>query len=206
VTERDAVRRGYDDLEERYADARPGGAREVALLEEFLEPLSDAARVLDAGCGAGVPILRAVSSAATALGLDFSREQLRLAAANAPRASLVQGDMTSLPVSDGVFDAVIAYHSLIHVPFEDHQTVADEFARVLRPGGRLLVSEGPCEWSGSNPDWLGSGVEMQWDIAGADATRDHLRSADFSVTEEWDHRPSEESGEHWRFFAAQLGP
>jgi ubiquinone/menaquinone biosynthesis C-methylase UbiE len=204
VADRDIVRRGYDDLEESYDAVRSEDGRDIALLDEFLTSLSNSARVLDAGCGAGAPILREASASAAVIGLDFSREQLRLATANAPQASLVQGDMTALPVSDNTFDAVIASHSLIHIPSEGHQTVINEFARVLQSDGRVLVSEGPREWSGSNLDWLGSGVEMQWSIAGADATRDHLRNAGFTVTTEWGLQPSDQDGEHWIFFAAQL--
>lgn len=53
--------------------------------------------------------------------------------------------MTALPLGDDVVDAVVAYHSLIHIPFEAHQTVIEEFSRVLRPDGRVLVSEGYME-------------------------------------------------------------
>jgi len=141
MTERDTVRRGYDELQEGYAAVRSGDGRDVAILEEFLTPLSRSARLLDAGCGPGSPVLREVSAKATAFGLDFSREQLRLASGNAPRASLVQGDMTALPLGNDIFDAVVAYHSLIHIPFEAHRTVIEEFSRILRPGGRLLISE-----------------------------------------------------------------
>lgn len=205
MTERDAVRRGYDDLGDAYAAERSDHGPEITVLDRFLDSLPDSALVLDAGCGPGAPVLRRTSAAATAIGLDFSREQLRLATGNAPRATLVQGDMTALPFADGAFDAVTAYHALIHVPLDEHRTVLDEFARVLRPGGRVLLSEGPDEWSGSTSDWLGSDVGMQWSIAGADATRERLRDAGFTVTSEWDLRKPTEDGEEWVFFAARLG-
>ncbi|NIS29986.1 MAG: methyltransferase type 11, partial [Actinobacteria bacterium] len=57
-------------------------------------------------------------------------------------------------------------------------------ARELRPGGRLLVSEGADEWVGDNPDWLDTGVRMEWAVAGADATRAQLRAAGFEVEAE----------------------
>ncbi len=146
-----------------------------------------------------------VEAEAMAVGVDFSREQLRLATRNAPDASLAQGDMTNLPFRDGTFDAVTAYHSLIHVPMDEHRAAIEEFARVLCPDGRLLVSEGPGEWSGENPNWLESGVEMQWDIAGADATRKQLRDAGFDVLGEWSvaNALAGDDG-HWVFFSAQL--
>lgn len=59
--------------------------------------------------------------------------------------------MADLPFADGVFDAVIAYWSLIHVPTEEHQTVIDEFARVLRPGGRVRSAKGPMNGSVKTP-------------------------------------------------------
>jgi SAM-dependent methyltransferase len=113
--------------------------------------------------------------------------------------------MTDLPFRDGTFNAIIAYHSLIHVPMDEHRAAIEEFARVLRPGGRLLVSEGPAEWSGENPDWLESGVEMQWDIAGADATRRQLRDAGFDVLDERSVANALVGDDgHWVFFSAQL--
>lgn len=205
MVDKDAVRRGYDDLAETYATGRSEDGRGMDVLARFLASLPKPARILDAGCGQGTPVLRQLSTVATATGVDFSRKQLGLAAENVPDASLVKGDMTRLPVYDGVFDAVTAYHSLIHIPLEDHQTVIDEFARVLRPDGQLLLSEGPDEWSGTNPNWLDSGVEMQWSIAGADATREHIQNAGFTVTNEWGVTDTfAEDEEQWVFFAAQL--
>jgi len=85
--------------------------------------------------------------------------------------------MARLPILDSTVDAVLALHSLIHVPAGEHQTVIDEFARVLRPGGGLLVSEGPGEWEGANPNWLNAGTEMQWHVAGVETTRTHFETA-----------------------------
>lgn len=205
MVDKDTVRRGYDDVAETYATERSEDGRGMDVLGQFLASLPKPARILDAGCGQGTPVLRQLSTVATATGVDFSRKQLGLATENVPEASLVQGDMTKLPVSDSVFDAVTAYHSLIHIPLEDHQTVIDEFARVLRPDGQLLLSEGADKWTGTNPNWLDSAVEMQWNIAGADATREHLQNAGFTVTNEWDVTNTfSEDEEQWVFFTAQL--
>lgn len=187
VTERDAVRRAYDRLAETYAAERSDDAG-AARLDRLLASLSPDARVLDAGCGGGTPVLAALAGETRAVGLDFSGEQLRLAAGNAPTVALVRGDMTSLPFREGSFDAVTALHSLIHVPLDQHRTVLEEFARVLALGGLLLLTEGEEEWVGENPDWLGTGTGMRWEIAGREATCEGLEETGFEVIEEWDRR------------------
>lgn len=230
MVDRNAVRRAYDDVSETYAAKRSenGNGRGAKILTEFLDSLSDPSSVLDAGCGQGTPVLEELSASTAAFGVDFSREQLRLAAANVPDAALVQGDMTTLPFDDAAFDAVVAYWSLIHVPMDDHQAVIDEFARVLRPGGRILLCEGTNEWIGENPDWLESGVTMAWNIAGAETTRDQLQSAGFAIEDKWgapevlegndereqeqeqaqddaDHEDEDDDDDFpWTFFAARL--
>jgi ubiquinone/menaquinone biosynthesis C-methylase UbiE len=188
-----------------YTESRAADSRGLDILDDFLDSLPADVRILDAGCGPGGPLGRTVDAVATAIGLDLSREQLALAAETAPTAALLQGDMTALPFEDGVFDAVLAYHSLIHVPLDAHQDVLDEFARVLAPGGRVLVSEGTDEWTGTNPDWLDSGVEMQWEIAGAETTREQLERAGFWITEVWTPTQTFDGDEEqWVFFAAEL--
>lgn len=214
MVEKDAVRRAYDQMGEIYAAQRSGHDRGTEILRQFLDSLSEPGRILDAGCGQGTPILSRVSTSATAIGVDFSRGQLRLADENVTDALLVQGDLTDLPFRDSVFDAVVAFWSVIHVPMDEHQAVFDEFTRVLRPGGRALVCEGTTEWIGENSDWLESGVEMQWNIAGADATREQLRTAGFTIVQccgapetlENDEESTEDDDLPWTFFDVQIDP
>jgi len=200
MVDKETVRRGYDAVAEVYTAARSTEGPGVDILAAFLDSLGASARVLDAGCGQGWPVDRELSS----VGVDLSRAQLRGAVDSASTASVVQGDMVRLPISDGVVDAVTAYHSLIHIPTAQHQAVIDEFARVLRPGGRVLVTEGTGEWSGTNPDWLDTGVGMQWHIAGADATRAQLVEAGFVITNEWSVSETLDGDEEWVFLAGRL--
>ncbi|AEH35531.1 class I SAM-dependent methyltransferase [Halopiger xanaduensis] len=207
MVDKDAVRRGYDGLAETYAAQRDPDGGEWRMLERLRERLPSGAQVLDAGCGQGDPVLRRLDDdpAVEATGVDFSRQQLRFASEAAPNVALAQGDITSLPVADSAFDAVTAFHSLIHVPETQHRAVVDEFARVLRPGGLALLTEGTADWQGANSDWLETGVEMQWYIAGADATREQLRAAGFTVRDErlvGDELADEEAS--WTVFLAQL--
>jgi SAM-dependent methyltransferase len=122
MVDKDVVIDGYDDVASTYTEGRSLGDEERAALGSFLDSISADSRVLDAGCGGGEPVLRELTSQSQkALGLDFSAAQLGLAASNAPEARLLRGDMTRLPLADGSLDAVLAYHSLIHVPADEHR-------------------------------------------------------------------------------------
>lgn len=184
MTDRNAVRRGYDALAEDYQRARGDSARDEELLADLAERLPATPRVLDAGCGDGRPASTWFGDDEVA-SLDFSRAQLELARERLSTGRLVQGDMTSLPFAADSFDAVCAFNSFIHIPDEEHETVLQEFRRVLRPDGWLLFTTGCSNWDGENADWLESGVAMEWDILGLDETRTLLEDVGFSVEDAW---------------------
>lgn len=207
MVEKDTVRRGYDDVADAFAARRSFDAAERTLLEGFLEKLPPSPLLLDAGCGPGTPDLRALTERypePPPIGLDLSATQLGLAADAAPGATLVQGDFTHVPLEAASVDGVVSLYSLIHAPAAQHQQAIAEFARVLRPGGRLLLSEGTGEWEGRNPDWLDTDAEMAWHIAGADTTRRQLRDAGFAIETERTVSDVLVEGESWTFFEAVL--
>lgn len=207
MVEKEVVIRGYDNVAEAYDEERSPSSAEREALTSFLDELSPGSRVLDAGCGGGEPVLEQLThQSQTAIGLDFSRRQLEMALSNAPDARLLCGDMARIPLAGDTVDAVLAYHSLIHVPAAEHETVIEEFARVLRPGGRLLVSEGPEKWQGTNPDWLDAGAEMQWYIAGAETTRAQLANAGFRIENEYGapNTLADDEDASWIFFESTL--
>jgi SAM-dependent methyltransferase len=178
LAQRRAVRDGYDELADAYATERDA-ADHTELLERFLAETPDG-RVLDAGCGAGQPVLSRLESERDAVGMDFSREQVARAS-DVAAGRVVQGDMTALPFRDDAFAAATAFYSVIHVPFDQHRTVYDEFARVLEPGGLLLVTVGAEDWTGRNDDWLDSGTPMEWSHYGLAESRRLLEAAGFEV-------------------------
>ncbi len=98
--------------------------------------------LLDIGTGTGRMIELLGPAAAQALGVDRSSEMLRLARVKLDKAgiadaSLRQADMYSLPLDAGSADSVII-HQVLHYAQAPAAAIA-EAARVLRPGGRLLV-------------------------------------------------------------------
>lgn len=126
-------------------ELHPGGEDLTRRCLELIGVESDD-RLLDVASGTGSTALLAAGEAGCeAVGVDYGSgavaEANRLAAERglAERASFVQGDAEALPFADASFDAVICECSLCTFP--DKPTAVAEIARVLRPGGRLVVSD-----------------------------------------------------------------
>jgi len=98
---------------------------------------------LDLGTGSGLAAIAAARHAARVVGLDLSRRLLEQARANSASLGLgnvdfVQGDMHTLSFAAGTFDVVLAAFSFNHT---DPSHSFSEAARVLVPGGRLVIQE-----------------------------------------------------------------
>jgi len=115
---------------------------ERELILEMAGPL-EGRHVLDVGCGDGAYSLAAAEAGASVTGVDTSPEMLEAAQKRAKeqglRVALQVGDARSLPFSDGTFDVVLAVTVLCFI--EEADGVVDEMARVVRPGGRIVVGE-----------------------------------------------------------------
>jgi arsenite methyltransferase len=140
--------------------------------------LHEGEAVLDLGSGAGADVLisaRRVGPTGRAIGLDMTDEMLALARANAAQAGVanvefVKGYIEAIPLPDDSVDVVIS-NCVINLS-ADKPTVLREAARVLRPGGRLAVSDVIAD---AGMDEATRADMAQWTgcIAGA-LTRDEL--------------------------------
>jgi len=139
------VREGYAEWAKQYdgeAQANPLIALEEPVTLEVVGEVAGV-DVLDAACGTGRYALRLAEAGARLCGVDASGEMLAHAQRKANERGLSvdlrQADLRALPFDDESFDLVISALALCHVP--DLRPVMAEFARVLRPGGRLLISD-----------------------------------------------------------------
>ncbi len=99
-------------------------------------------RILDAGCGNGRYskfLLKSADPDAVLTSFDYSRQMLHRARKRlqTPRVTQVAADLTRLPYADQSFDAAVCGWVLEHLP--DPRPGLGELARVLRPGGKLLL-------------------------------------------------------------------
>lgn len=164
----DIVRSGYDAIGPRYREwsrADPTRLAYVALLTSRVAP---GAVVLELGCGTGDPATRLLSEQYRVVGVELSWGQLALARSYAPRATLVQADMTRLSVRPGSVDAVASFLALGHLPAAAHAPLLTAVGGWLRPGGLLVTSVPLAAEEGVEEGWLG--VPMFFAGIGTDAS------------------------------------
>jgi SAM-dependent methyltransferase len=151
-------------------ELHPGGAALTRRTFELAE-LRAGERLLDVACGAGTSVLLAASEfGADATGVEYGDDLLRAARAaastsgHAEHVHFLHGDAETLPVADDEFDVVLCECALCTFP--DQRRAVAEFRRVLRPGGRLALSDVVVE-GGSLPAALTGAIATIACIGGA---------------------------------------
>ncbi|MEV7601324.1 class I SAM-dependent methyltransferase [Kitasatospora sp. NPDC089797] len=130
---------GYAEWAQRY-DSLPSAFIQVE--EPVLHGLLDglpAGVALDAACGTGRQTAALLARGHRTIGVDQSPEMIARARERAPEAGFRIGQLEALPLDDASVDLAVCSMALTHLP-ELTGAIA-EFARVLRPGGRLVVSD-----------------------------------------------------------------
>ena len=114
------------------------------------------AKVLDLGCGTGNPIAEhIVERGFRVVGVDQSKELLKIAKTVVPEAELIHGDMVEIEFTEK-FAAAVAWDSVFHVERRLHSAVYRKLANSLEIGGRLLLSVGGSDAEDSASDDSGA--------------------------------------------------
>ena len=140
-----SVQHAYDTVAEDYAtylpDTRVEAPLDLAMIDAFAEAVmwGDDSRVLDAGCGAGRMSRYLGERGCLVEGVDLSSTMVALARRDHRDLTFAVGSLTELPYPDDQFAGVMLWYSIIHTPPGGQGRIFAEAARVLRPGGHLLV-------------------------------------------------------------------
>ncbi|MFJ4191094.1 class I SAM-dependent methyltransferase [Kitasatospora sp. NPDC089509] len=140
-----AVRVSYDTVAADYLRlvVPPEGMDPVsrAMIAAFAELVreSGGGEVADLGCGPGRITAYLHNLGLSAFGVDVSGEMIALARRAYPELRFTVGSMGALEVADGSLGGILAWYSVHHTPADQLPALFGEFARVLAPGGHLLL-------------------------------------------------------------------
>lgn len=174
----DIVENGYDRIAQDYHDQRDK-FKSDELLHNYAALLPPGGRLLDVGCGAGIPVVKSLVNAGYEVtGVDISSSMLQLARVHVPRARFLKMDMSRLGFRPASFDGLSAFYSFFHIPEQEQFQVIASFSRLLRPAGVLLFCTGVDAWEGVE---LFHGAPMYWSNPGHEVTRTRVLKAGFEL-------------------------
>ncbi|MFF8308537.1 class I SAM-dependent DNA methyltransferase [Streptomyces lydicus] len=140
-----ATREAYDAIASTYAQMFHDTLRERPLERALLSAFAELVRtnggggVADLGCGPGHVTAHLHGLGLSAFGVDASPVMVELAREAHPGLRFDVGSMAALDIEDGTLGGVLSRWSVIHTPPQDLPAILSEIARVLAPGGHLLV-------------------------------------------------------------------
>ena len=189
---KETVKAGYNQIADRYLAGRKRDSEDIRLLEELITRLPKGAKVLDAGCGAGIPISQRLSELFDVTGVDFSEAQIKFARENVPNAIFLCEDMTELDFPENIFDGIVSYYSIIHIPREEHQSLLTNFYRMLKPGGYALLCLGAEHLIDDFEDNF-FGARMYWSHFDSETYLKMLKECGFTIL--WSRRVADSTCE-----------
>src|SRR3954468_19430453 len=129
---------GYAEKVRGLLDGKPYLRASLALFAELVHG-AGGGPVADVGCGPGYVTAHLHDAGVDAFGIDLSREMIAIARRDYPDLRFEVGTMTDLHLADGSVAGIVAFWSVIHVPDHAVPGVFEQFRRVLRSRGPLLL-------------------------------------------------------------------
>ncbi|MFD5074215.1 class I SAM-dependent DNA methyltransferase [Streptomyces sp. NPDC058371] len=155
----------FDAIGDRYDEAFPHKEGQVSAGEWLIESLEAGSRVLDLGCGTGVPTARQLADAGLeTVGVDLSGEMVKLAREYAPEATFHQADIADLRPGGGLdlgrFDAVAAFFSLLMLPRAEIPHALQTIRHLLAPDGLFALSMVEADVDDFSIPFLGNTIRV----------------------------------------------
>ncbi len=183
----DNTRAGYDSVAAKYADTffhelahKP---LDCELLTRLVSLVGNLGPICDMGCGPGQIARFLQDRGAQALGVDLSPGLIAEARRLSPDIEYHTGNMLALEVTDNAWGGIAAFYSIIHLPEGRIADALREFWRVLRPGGRLLLSFHVGDKVFHRDDWWGQRVSLDFHFLAPERIEASLHEIGFNLEE-----------------------
>jgi SAM-dependent methyltransferase len=188
----DADATGYAEKVDGLLEAHPFLRASLALFADLVRD-AGGGPVADVGCGPGYVTQHLHDLGVDAFGIDLSPKMIALARRDHPELRFEVGTMTDLDLPDHSVAGILAFWSVIHVPDAAVPTVFEQFRRVLRPDGRLLVGFHVGDQTvHSSEGYTGRPIDVDTYRRRPDVVAGWLRDAGFTIDGELLMRPDDE--------------
>lgn len=135
------IAKAYNKIAAKYRDARSSNTG-MTYIKGFESDLVRPARILDLGCGTGVPVTKYLVECGHCVhGIDISDKMIELARITVPKATFEVADLTVWS-SNNQYDAVTAWDSLFHISADLHKGILQKIYAMLAFDGSFLFSAG----------------------------------------------------------------
>jgi ubiquinone/menaquinone biosynthesis C-methylase UbiE len=185
MTSSDPLSTSYDrvaaDYTARIADELAGKPLDRALLQAFAEQVCTLGPVADLGCGPGHVAAFLAASGVQVEGFDLSQGMISQARQRYPTLTFRQGDMRSLAVADATFGGIAAFYSIIHLNEDELALAFQEWWRVLRPSGLVLIAFHIGEHVVHLDEWWQHAVDLDFRFLPVDTVTTALAHAQFTI-------------------------
>ena len=183
---------GYAEKVRGSLDGNPYLRASLSLFAELVRA-AGGGPVADVGCGPGYVTRHLHDLGVDAFGIDLSPEMIAIARRDYPVLRFEVGTMTDLDLLDDSVTGVLAFWSVIHVPDHGVPGVLEQFRRVLRAGGPLLVGfHVGNEKRHRSEGYSGRSINVDSYRRRPDQVASWLREAGFTIEAELVMRPDEE--------------
>lgn len=177
----------FDAIGDRYDEAFPHKEGQVASAEWLVKSLPAGSRVLDLGCGTGLPTARQLAEASfQVVGVDLSDRMVALAHDNVPTGVFHRADIADLrpsgPRDLGPFDAVTAFFALLMLPRAEIPLALETVHHLLNPGGLFALSMVEADVDDFSIPFIGSTIRVSGYLR--EELREVVEAAGFEIVEE----------------------
>jgi SAM-dependent methyltransferase len=185
---------GYDPVAEDYAreycDEMSKKPFDRKMLDWLAEKVNALGTICDLGCGAGQVAGYLRSRGATVCGIDLSSEMVKQARRLNPEIDFKQGDMLALTnVAENSFGGIAAFYSIIHIPRPSLVDALREMKRVLRTGGKLLLTFHIGREDRHISEWWNKPVSLDFYFFETEEMKTCLTKAGFELEEVIEREP-----------------
>lgn len=180
---KEIVENAYDHIAEWYLRwAQEQRSPRERYANKVLENAPESPRVLELGCGSGLPITRLLlDRGAQVVANDISARQISMAKNRCPQATFIPGDMSALSFDPTSFDGVVSFYTIFHLPRTEQKGLLSNIYSWLRPGGVCVFNLSTVDEEEIHGEFFGHG--MFWSSYSVDESLAMVRDTGLEVVE-----------------------